>query len=215
MSADRLRSEVSPAVTAVVGMIVAVVSAVFGISAHGLAAPLDMGPVTSGQVLMVGAASAGVGAVTAAIARLRSPIITAALGLIAGQGAVHLVVSSGHTHATSGTLTASSHALGHHASDAAAVRAAMDSAALDPLASAAALMSPMMLAAHVAAIGAALLTIAVLAGALAWLSARSFLLPVTAHLVVVVSILAPHQAGAPLKQYLLSRGGTRAPPVAV
>lgn len=214
MSADRLRSEVPPAVTAVVGMIVAIVSAVFGISAHGLAAPLGMGPVTSGQVLTVGAASAGVGAVTAAIARLRSPIATAALGLIGGQGAVHLVMSFGHSHATSGALTASSHALGHHASDAAAVRAAMDSAALDPLASAAALMSPMMLAAHVGAIGAALLTIAVLAGALAWLSARTFLPPATAHLVVVY-LLAPHHAGVPLKQYLLSRGGTRAPPVAV
>jgi len=92
----------------------------------------------------------------------------------------------------------------------------MDTAALDPLASAAALMSPVMLAAHVAAIGAALLVIAVLTGALAWLSARTFLPPSTVHLACAVGLLvAPRQVDALLRQYLISRGGTRAPPVAV
>ncbi|WP_259908023.1 hypothetical protein [Dietzia cinnamea] len=43
----------------------------------------------------------------------------------------------------------------------------MDTAAHDALASATALMTPVMLAAHIAAIGSALLVIAVLAGALA------------------------------------------------
>lgn len=202
--------------TAVVGMIVAVVSGVFGISAHGLAVPLNMGPVTAGQVLMVGAASAGVGAVTAAAARRRSPLATSAFGLICGQGVVHLVMSAGHSHPTSGAHAASPHSPGHHTSDPAALQTAMDTAALDPLASAAALMPPVMLAAHVAAIGAALLVIAVLVGSLAWLSARTFRPPSTAHLAcAVVVLVAPRQVDATLGQYLVSRGGTRAPPVAV
>ncbi|MBB1016664.1 hypothetical protein G6012_15340, partial [Dietzia schimae] len=46
MSADRLRAEVPPAVTAVVGIVVALVSGVFGISAHGLAAGALAGPPT-------------------------------------------------------------------------------------------------------------------------------------------------------------------------
>ena len=69
MSADRLRAEVPPVVTAVVGIVVALVSGVFGISAHGLAAGAAAGPPTTGQILMVAAASAGVGVVTAALAR--------------------------------------------------------------------------------------------------------------------------------------------------
>lgn len=196
-------------VTALVGIIVAVVSGVFGISAHGLAAPLDMGPVTAGQALLVGAASAGVGAAAAAVSRYRSPLLTAAVGLICGQGAVHLVLSSAHSP------HAAAHSLGHHTGDPAAVRAAMDGAALDSVASAAALLSPAMLAAHIAAIGAALLVVAVLAGALAWVAARVVPLPTPAHLIVVVRLLAPYHADAPQRRYLLSRGGTRAPPVAV
>ena len=197
-------------------MVVAVVSGVFGISAHGLAAPLDMGPVSAGQVLMVGAASAGVGAVAAAVARHRRPLVASAFGLICGQGVVHLVMSAGHSHPTSGAHAASPHSFGHHASDPAALQTAMDTAAFDPVASAAALMSPVMLAAHVAAIGAALVVIAVLAGALAWLSARTFLPPSIVHLACAVVILvAPRQVDATLRQYLVSRGGTRAPPVAV
>ncbi|MBB0970544.1 hypothetical protein G6016_16610, partial [Dietzia aerolata] len=68
MSVDRLRAEVPPVVTAAVGIIVALVSGVFGISAHGLAAGAAALPPTSGDILLVGAASAGIGAVTAAVA---------------------------------------------------------------------------------------------------------------------------------------------------
>lgn len=197
-------------------MVVAVVSGVFGISAHGLAAPLDMGPVTAGQVLMVGAASAGVGAVTAAVARHRRPLVASTFGLICGQGLVHLMMSAGHSHPTSEAHAASPPSLGHHTADPAALQTAIDTAAFDPVASAAALMSPVMLAAHVAAIGAALLVIAVLAGALAWLSARTFLPPSIVHLACAVVILvAPRQVDARAKKFLISRGGTRAPPVAV
>ncbi|KAA0918303.1 hypothetical protein FQ137_02775 [Dietzia sp. ANT_WB102] len=210
MSADRLRSELPSVVTAVVGMVVAVVSGVFGISAHGLAAPGDMGPVTAGQLLTVAATSAGVGAVTAALARYRPPIFTAAVGLVCGQGAVHLAMSSGHSHSTGAP-----HGVGIHTVDPAVVRTAMDDAALDPLASAAALLSPVMVAAHIAAIVFALLVIAVLAGALAWLSARAFPPPVIAHLSTILITRATGRSDTSVKQYLLSRGGTRAPPVAV
>ncbi|AWH93492.1 hypothetical protein A6035_16360 [Dietzia lutea] len=194
--------------TAIVGAIVAMVSGIFGISAHGLAT--DMGPVSFAQALTVGVTSAGIGAATAAAARYRLPMLTSALGLAIGQGAVHVAMSGGHTHHAS-----VSHPPGHHATDPAALRAAMDTAAHDALASAAALMSPVMLAAHAAAIGSALLVIAVLAGALAWVSARTMPPKSTAHLVAVVAVvLSPRGADAPLKRYLVSRGGTRAPPAA-
>lgn len=194
--------------TAIVGAIVALVSGIFGISAHGLAT--DMGPVSVAQALTVGITSAGIGAATAAAARYRLPILTSALGLILGQGAVHVAMSGGHPH--HGSV---SHPPGHHTTDPAALRAATDAAAHDALASAAALMSPVMVAAHVAAIGSALLVIAVLAGALAWVSARTMPPISTAHLVAVVDvILPPRGADAPLKRYLVSRGGTRAPPAA-
>jgi len=192
--------------TTIVGVTVALVSGIFGISAHGLAT--DMGPVSLAQVLTVAGTSAGIGAATAAAARNRFPILTSALGLVIGQSAVHIAMSGGHTHHTSG-----SHPLGHHVTDPAALRAAMDTAAHDALASATALMTPAMFAAHIAAIGSALLVIAVLAGALAWMSARLMPPLATGHLVAVVGVvLFPRGADAPLKRYLVSRGGTRAPP---
>lgn len=207
MSVDRLRAEVPPVVTAVVGIVVALVSGVFGISAHGLAAGAAAGPPTSGQILMVAAASAGVGVVTAALARQRSPILTSAAGLVAGQGVVHLVLASGHSHGAAGPL-------GHHATNP-AVRAAMDGVNLDPAASASALFTPSMLGAHLAAIVLTLALVAILTGTLSWLAARVMPTPVTAHLVVVARLLASYDADAPRGRYLLARGGTRAPPVAV
>ena len=194
--------------TKIVGVTVALVSGIFGISAHGLAA--DMGPVSFAQALTVAVTSAGIGAATAAAARYRFPILASASGLITGQGAVHIAMSGGHSHHGSG-----SHPPGHHGTDPAALRAAMDTAAHDALASATALMTPVMLAAHIAAIGSALLVIAALAGALAWVSARSMPPISTAHLVAVVAVVpVPRGADAPLKRYLVSRGGTRAPPAA-
>lgn len=210
-------------VTALVGIVVAVVSGVFGISAHGLAAHIDMGPPTVGQILLVAAASAGVGAATAAVARYRSPVLTSTAGLIAGQAVVHMVLSSGHAH---GHHAGAAHAgasspLGHHVTDPAAVRAAMDSAngpagaGLDPAASAAALFTPGMLGAHLAAVVAALTLVAILAGTLAWVAARVLPMAATAHLVVVAPLLSNYRADTPRGRYLLARGGTRAPPVAV
>ena len=218
MSADRLRAEVPPVVTAIVGIVVAVVSGVFGISAHGLATTIAMGPPTAGQILLVAAASAGVGAATAAVARHRSPIATATAGLIAGQAVVHMVLSSGHAH---GHHAGAAHAAGHHITDPAAVRTAMDSAAgqsvtgLDPAASAAALFTPGMLGAHLAAIVVALALVAILAGTLAWVAARVLPMAASVHLVVVAPLLSGYHADAPRARYLLARGGTRAPPVAV
>lgn len=211
MSADRLRAEVPPAVTAVVGIVVALVSGVFGISAHGLAAGALAGPPTVSQILSVAAASAGVGVVTAAVARRRAPVLTAAAGLIAGQGLVHLVLASGHTHGATGTTGA----LGHHTTDPAALRAAMDGVGLAPASSAEALLTPGMLGAHVAAIATTLALVAILSGTLSWLAARIPPMVETAHLVVVARLLASYDADTPRGRFLLARGGTRAPPVAV
>lgn len=211
MSADRLRAEVPPAVTAVVGIVVALVSGVFGISAHGLAAGALAGPPTVGQILAVAATSAGIGALAASVARRRTPVLAAAAGLIAGQGLVHLVLASGHTHGAAGTTGV----LGHHATDPAALRAAMDGVGPAPASSAAALLTPGMLGAHVAAIAVTLALVAILSGTLSWLAARIPPMVETAHLVVVARLLASYDADTPRGRFLLARGGTRAPPVAV
>ena len=211
MSADRLRAEVPPAVTAVVGIVVALVSGVFGISAHGLAAGALAGPPTSGQILAVAATSAGIGAIAASVARRRAPVLTAAAGLIAGQGLVHLVLATGHTHGAAGTTGV----LGHHATDPAALRAAMDGVGPAPASSAAALLTPGMLGAHVAAIAVTLALVAILSGTLSWLAARIPPMAETVHLVVVARLLASYDAQTPRGRFLLARGGTRAPPVAV
>jgi hypothetical protein len=215
MSADRLRAEIPPAVTAAVGIVVALVSGVFGISAHGLAAGAAAAAPSSGEILAVAAASAGIGAVTAARARHRTPVLTAAAGLIAGQGLVHLVLATGHTHGAAGHPAGATGTLGHHLTDPVAIRAAMDGTGLDPAASATALLTPGMLGAHAAAIVATLALVAILAGTLSWLAARVPSTPATAHLVVVARLLASYDADAPRGRFLLSRGGTRAPPVAV
>ena len=197
-------------VTATVGVIVALVSGVFGISAHGLAAGAAALPPTSGDILTVGAA------VTAALARHRPPLLTAATGLLAGQGLVHLVLSTGHTH-TSG-VTGAGGALGHHVSDPAAVRAAMDAAGgatgvgtghMDSL------LTPQMFGAHVAAVVLTLVLVAILSRTLAWVAARVVPLLARVHLVVVGPLLSSYDAHAPRARYLLTGGGTRAPPAAV
>lgn len=199
-------------VTAVVGVVVALVSAVFGISAHGLAAGAAGGPPSSADLLMVAAASAGVGALTAAVARHRTPLLVAAAGLVAGQGLVHMVLSSGHSHSTPG-VAAGAHV--HHAADPAVVRAAMDGAGLDPAFATADLLTPGMLGAHVAAIVATLAVVAILSGTLSWVAARVLPTMAKAHLVVVATLLASYDADTPRRRFLLARGGTRAPPVTV
>lgn len=203
-------------VTAAVGIIVALVSGVFGISAHGLAAGTAAIPPTSGDILTVAAASAGIGAVTAVLARHRPPLLTAAVGLLAGQGLVHLVLSTGHTH---GLGTAH---LGHHGADPAAVRAAMDSAAMSSAAAGgagtghmASLLTPQMLAAHLAAVVLTLTLVAILTGTLAWVAARVTPMLARVHLVVVAPLLSSYNAHAPRARYLLTGGATRAPPAAV
>ncbi len=205
-------------VTALVGTIVAMVSGVFGISAHGLAAGPGAGSPETGQILLVVAASAAVGVVTATLARTRAPMAVAASGLIAGQGLVHLALVTGHAHGAAAHSTptgTAAGAIGHHVTDPAAVRAAMDGAALDAATSPAALLSPGMLGAHAAAILATLALVAILSGALAWVAARVTPLPATAHLVVVAPVIPSYDAAAPRGRFLLGGGGTRAPPVAV
>ena len=201
-------------VTAAVGIIVALVSGVFGISAHGLAAGTAAVPPTSGDILMVAAASAGIGAVTAALARHRPPLLTAAAGLLAGQGLVHLVLSTGHTHA--GGMSG---AIGHHGADPAAVRAAMDGAtgaATNPGAGhTASLLTPQMLGAHIAAVVLTLTVVTILSRTLAWVAARVAPLLERVHLVVVAPLLSSYNAHAPRARYLLTGGATRAPPAAV
>lgn len=232
-------------VTSVVGIIVAVVSGGFGISAHGLAAGVagagGIGaaalPPTLGDLLMVGAASAGIGAVTAALARRRPPVLTAAVGLLAGQGLVHLVLSSGHSHAqvgganTGGVIAGG--ALSHHATDPAAVRAAMDASATGMGGAAgiggtggiggagaggghlSSLLTPEMLGAHVAAVAVTLGLVAILSRTLSWVAARVSPLLGRVRVVVVVPLLSSYDALAPRARYLLVGGGTRAPPALV
>lgn len=213
-------------VTALVGMVVAVVSGMFGIAAHGLAAGTDAAVTGAlipgaGQLLLVAAASAGVGVAASAIARRRPPMLVAAAGLISGQGIVHLVLASGHTHSGAPVAAGSAHsALGHHLTDPALVRAAMDSAAAGgagsgTVTSAATLLTPGMLGAHLAAIVVTLALVAILSGTLAWVAARVVPLLGTVRLVVVAPLLSSYDAGAARGRFLLARGGTRAPPVAV
>lgn len=199
-------------VTAAVGIIVALVSGVFGISAHGLAAGAAALPPTSGDILLVGAASAGIGAVTAAVARTRPPLITSAAGLLAGQGLVHLALFSGHTHTGGVGEVGAAGAIGHHVTDLAALRSAVDGAGAGHMES---LLTPQMLGAHVAAVALTLTLVAILSGTLAWVAARVAPLLVRVHLVVVAPLLASYNAHAPRGRYLLTGGGTRAPPAAV
>lgn len=198
-------------VTAAVGIIVALVSGVFGISAHGLAAGTAAIPPTSGDILTVAAASAGIGAVTAVLARHRPPLLTAAAGLFAGQGLVHLVLSTGHTHGLGTGHT------GHHGADPAAVRAAMDSAGTESAGAGhmASLLTPQMLGAHIAAVVLTLTVVTILTRTLAWVAARVAPLLERVHLVVVAPLLTSYNALAPRARHLLTGGGTRAPPAAV
>lgn len=200
-------------VSSLAGIIVAVVSGVFGISAHGLAAGSGAALPGSGQVLLVLGASAGIGAATASLARRRSPVALSAAGLLAGQGVVHLVLASGHSHGGG----AHSHVAGH-AVDTAAVRAAMDVTTTGSAAAGAhadALLTPGMLGAHLAAIAMTLTLVAILSGTLAWVAARMAPLLATVHLVVVDKQFPLGRIAAPDSRYLLAGGGTRAPPVAV
>lgn len=216
MSADRLRTEVPPVVTAVVGIVVAIVSGVFGISAHGLAADAAAIAPTSADILTVGAASAGVGAVTAALARHRSPLLVAAAGLLAGQGLVHLVLSTGHTHSHPAGTGAPGVVLAHHVTDPVAVRAAMDgvtgSAAGAGTGHMSSLLTPQMLGAHIAAVVLTLTLVAILSGTLAWVAARVAPLLARVHLVVVGPLLSSYGAHAPRARFLLTGRQTRPPP---
>lgn len=202
-------------VSSLAGMVVAVVSAVFGICAHGMAAGTGIALPTPGQTLFLLAASAGIGAATAAVARKRSPVATSAAGLLVGQGVVHMALVSGHDHGAGGHSPA-----GHagHMVDPAAVRAALDGATTAAAAHGAhadALLTPGMLGAHVAAIGATLAVVAVLGVTLAWIAARVVPLLAAAHLVVVDEPTTRGRTVAPDQRYLLSGGPTRAPPVSV
>lgn len=213
MPADRPRAEAPTVVSSLVGIIVAVVSGVFGISAHGLAAGTGAALPGSGQVLLVLAASAGIGAATASLARRRSPVVLTAAGLLAGQGVVHLILASGHSHGSA----AHTHLAGHSV-DAAAVRRAMDGANVGGTAASGhvdSLLTPGMLGAHLAAIAITLTVVAILTGTLAWVAARVQPLMATAHLVVVDLVVSRGRIAAPDARYLLSGGETRAPPVAV
>ena len=212
MTADRPHSEAPALVTTLVGMVVAVVSAVFGISAHGMAAGSAAALPTSGQILMVVGASAGIGAVTADLARRRSPLLPSAAGLLAGQGLVHLVMVSGHAHGGPG------HALGHagHTVDVAALRGAMDGTGMAAAGSHAdALFTPGMLGAHLGAILVTLAVVAALSATLSWVAAQVAPMLAGAHLVVVDKHLPRGRILAADSRYLLSGGPSRAPPVAV
>ncbi|GLB63190.1 hypothetical protein NCCP2495_10680 [Dietzia sp. NCCP-2495] len=222
MSADRLRAEVPPVVTAAVGIVVALVSGIFGISAHGLAAGLAAGSSAvapgSGDLLLVGGASVGIGAVTAALARHRPPLVTAGVGLLSGQGLVHLILSAGHNHGGArygGAGHVGQSPLTHHAADPNAVRAAMDLGAAATAGHLASLLTPAMLGAHVAAVLVTLALVAVLSRTLAWVAARVAPLLAAVHLVVVAPLLATYDAHPPRARYFLTGGGTRAPPALV
>lgn len=204
------------------GIIVALVSGIFGVCAHGLAAGSGALAPTAVELYLVAAASAGIGAVTAALARKHPPLLTAAAGLLAGQGVVHLVLATGHAHVAGAGVSAGSAApnpaIGHHLTDPAALRAAIDGASaggMSPVADTASLLTPAMLGAHVAAVALTLALVAVLSGTLAWVAARVAPLLAKVRLVVVAPLLAGYDARAPRRRYLLTGGGTRAPPAFV
>ncbi|HJC28310.1 MAG TPA: hypothetical protein H9759_02835 [Candidatus Dietzia intestinipullorum] len=209
MTADRPRPAAPDVVSTATGIVVAVVSAVFGVCAHGLAAGTGAALPSSEQLLMLLGASAGVGAVTAALARRRSPVLLSVGGLLAGQGLVHLVMVSDHAHGGAGH----DHAAGHVV-DPGAVRAAMDGGSAAG-AHADLLLTPGMLGAHVAAVVLTLAVVAILSGTLAWVAARVAPLLAGAHLVVVDKLVPRGRVPAADTRYLLSRGATRAPPVSV
>lgn len=232
MTVDRPRAQEPDVVSSVAGMVVAVVSAVFGICAHGMAAGTGIALPSSGQLLFLLAASAGIGAATAALARRRSPVLMAAGGLIVGQGVVHLAMVAGHGgHAGHGSHSGSSGqsgpALGHaaHTPDPDAIRAAMDGAAGTAAGAggaggagshADALLTPGMLGAHIVAVALTLSVVALLSGALAWIAARVARMWEWADLVVVDTSPAPlGRIVAPDPRFLRASGGTRAPPVGV
>lgn len=211
MFAARPTAEVPPLVTSVIGILVAVVSGVFGISAHGLAAGTGAVVQSPGQLLIIVGACVGIGVVTSALARHRPPVAVSSVGLLTGQIVVHLALVSSHSHGGASHAHGAANPAGA-AAEAASLRAAMDSAAV----SSDALWTPAMLGAHLAAIVVTLAVVAVLAGALAWVAAlvvpqdAAVLLAVGDRLVVVGRSLLTPDTG-----FLLARGGTRAPPVAV
>lgn len=212
MPRDRRYGEVPSLMTTAAGILVAVVCAVFGIGAHGLAAGMDLARLDTGQALLAMGVSAAVGAAVARLARRRSPLLLSGTGMLAGQGLIHLVLSAGHAHAD----THGAHPVGR------APHGGSMPAALDGTESAAvgathvdSLLTPTMLGAHLAAIGLTVALVALLIAVLEWGAARMPTLPTRTPIAVGGPPRVHDTAPAPDARYLLSAGGTRAPPPAV
>lgn len=218
MSGDRGRGETSAPdpVCVAAGVVVALVSVVFGVAAHGMA---DHGGVPGGPALLgLGLVGAGIGALAAELSRRYRPELVAGGALVLGQGLVHGVLTSvpgGHAHtaAAHGTTAHDTVAPGHGV-DVAALSAAMDAAALGR--GSAGLLSPAMLGAHAVAIVLTVAVVAILAATLTWVAARMVVAaPVTPHAADTVLVVVSLVARAVREGYLVARGGTRAPPLAV
>lgn len=199
MSRDRRSGEVPSLVTTAIGTLVATICVVFGIGAHGLAAGMDLARLDTGQGLLAMGVSAAIGATVAELARWWSPLFLAGSGLFAGQVLIHLVLSIGHGH-HGGTMRTPVGITEHASVGAAHVQS---------------LLTPTMLSAHLAAIALTVVLVTLLIAVLDWGAARLLPLP-TRTPAIGVRIPGGHRTDqAPDGRYLLSAGGTRAPPVAV
>ncbi|MBB0967517.1 hypothetical protein G6016_00775, partial [Dietzia aerolata] len=107
--------------------------------------------------------------------------------------------------------------IGHHVTDPAALRSAMDGAGAGGAGGGhmESLLTPQMLGAHLIAVVLTLTLVGILTGTLAWVAARVVPLLARVHLVVVGPLLSSYHAHAPRARYLLTGGETRAPPAAV
>ena len=211
-------------VTSLCGLVVAAVSGTTGVVAHGMASADSAMAVTSGSVLAAFLACGMVGVTTTRLARRLHPALAVVGGLLAAQGAVHLVLDWSHGahamgHSAHAGLGDAMHALYTPAEHSQMVREAMVAGAGGTGGAGAghAQMTWSMLAAHAVATVAAAGLLAVIAGLLGWLSARAEELVMAR---VVIDDRRPvhiPETGARRvdSQYLMSRGGVRGPPLSV
>lgn len=203
-------------VTSLVGIVVALVAAVFGVCAHGLAA----GPATpvpdAGTLVQVALGAGLVGALTAGAARRLPVLPTAAAGLLAGQGLTHLVLVVAHS-GPHGAAAHVDHLAAHTGSAGAAAESAAVRAAMDAAGDAGhARLGWAMVLAHLGAIALTLVVLGLLAAALSWLAAR--VVPLLGGVLLPAPAVVPRAATPPARPsavFLVGRGGTRAPPVTV
>lgn len=199
------------------GVVVAVVSGVTGVVAHGMASDHPMA-LTSQSALAVLVACGAVGFGTARLIARCHPGLAVTGGLVAAQGAVHYALHWTHGSHASGhgghpSLGHEAHLLYTPAERARIVQEAMEAGAGAPHGG----MTWSMLAAHVGATLVAGGALALIAAMLGWLSARAERLAVP-EVVVYERLTLPLPSVEPrafVSHHLVSRGAVRGPPISV